>query len=91
MAVPIPLQFSAPDCTSWHQALDLLVDAEAGSLCAARATAHGADCPSCAQRMAAARAYQRAVRRAGDSERAPAALREAVLASLRGVRRSQTP
>lgn len=89
MAVPLP--FPAPDCTDWHQALDALVDGESGSLCAARAEAHAAECPRCARRLAAARAYKRVMRRAGDAERAPSELREAVMTSLRGVRRSRTP
>ncbi|MCE9603050.1 MAG: hypothetical protein K8S21_12675 [Gemmatimonadetes bacterium] len=91
MAVPISHPFAGPDCTGWHQTLDALVDGEAGSLCSARAEAHAAECPACARRLAAAHAYKRALRRAGDAERAPIELRESVMASLRGVRRSRTP
>lgn len=90
MAVPISHPIPGPDCTGWHQTLDALVDGEAGSLCSARADAHAAECPPCARRLDAARAYKRAMRRTGDAELAPIELRESVMASLRGVRRSQT-
>jgi mycothiol system anti-sigma-R factor len=87
-----PISCSHPDdlCAAFLDALPAVVDGEVGSLCAARAEAHAARCPSCARRFAGARAYKRVLRRAGESERAPAELRDAVMASLRGVRGSRT-
>lgn len=90
MAVPISLEFPSPDCMHWCQALDALADGEIASLCAARAEVHVAGCACCARRLAAKRAYKQALRRVGDSERAPLELRAAVMASLRGVRGSRT-
>lgn len=90
MALPISYGHSDARCASFLDVLSAVMDGEVGSLCAARAEAHAAGCPSCARRFAAARAYKRVLRRAGESERAPAELRDAVMASLRGVRGSRT-
>lgn len=90
MALPIPHGHPDARCSAFLDALDAVVDGEVGSLCEARAEAHAAVCPSCARRFAAARAYKRVLRRAGESARAPAELRDAVMASLRGVRGSRT-
>lgn len=84
------LRLPDPRCSTFHAAIDAMVDGEIGSLCAARAEAHVAGCPSCARRLASARAYKRVTRRAGEAERAPAALRRAVMDSLRGERGSRT-
>lgn len=88
----LPISYGQPDahCAAFLDSLDAVVDGEVGSLCAVRAEAHAARCPSCARRFAAARAYKRVLRRAGRSERAPTELRDAVMASLRGVRGSRT-
>jgi mycothiol system anti-sigma-R factor len=90
MAVRIPHRLPDPRCAAFLAALDAVVDGEAGSLCEARAEAHAASCPPCARRYAAARAYKRVLRRVGEAARAPVELRDAVLASLRGVRGSRT-
>lgn len=90
MAHPIFHGHPDPRCVAFLDSLDAVVDGEVGSLCTARAEAHAARCPSCARRLAGARAYKRVLRRAGESERAPAELRDAVMASLRGVRGSRT-
>lgn len=88
----LPISHAQPDalCAAFLDSLHAVVDGEVGSLCEARAEAHAARCPSCARRFAGARAYKRVLHRAGQSERAPAELRDAVMASLRGVRGSRT-
>jgi len=90
MAVPVSYEAADSDCTAWHDAIAALADGELGSLCAARTEAHLAGCAHCARRVAEARAYKRVLRRVGESERAPAELRDTVMAALRGARGSRT-
>ena len=78
------------DCTTFLAALDAVVDGEADALAVARAEVHAQACAPCAARLAGARAYRRRLRHAGDAERAPSELREAVLAAMRGMHGSRT-
>jgi anti-sigma factor RsiW len=90
MAVPSRLESPDSACAVFRTAFDAVVDGETGSLCAARLEAHVAACAPCARRLAAARSRKRRLRAIGEAERAPTALHDAVMASLRGVRGSRT-
>lgn len=90
MSVPPSPRPDPSDCSLFHAALDAVVDGEADTLRVARTEAHAQACAPCARRLAAARAYKRRLRQAGEGERAPAELRDAVLAAMRGMHGSRT-
>lgn len=82
----LPLNDPGADCAAIRALVDDVVAQEADAVTVARVEAHTARCASCRFAMAAARAYRRAMRRVGASERAPQGLRDRVLGLLHETR-----
>ncbi len=68
-----------------------MVADEADAVSVARVEAHAARCAGCRFALAQARAYRRALRRAGRNERAPASLRERAVSLLHETRDPRGP
>ena len=79
------------DCAAILALVDDVVAQEADAVSVARVDAHAAHCARCRRALAAARAYRRAMRRVGASERAPDSLRERVLGHLHETREQRGP
>ncbi|WKW13081.1 zf-HC2 domain-containing protein [Pseudogemmatithrix spongiicola] len=79
------------DCTAIRAHVDDVVAQEADAVTVARVEAHAARCAACRHVMAAARAYRRAMRRVGASERAPATLRERAITLMHETRDPRGP
>lgn len=89
MQDPLRISDLPDDCAAFRSQLDDLTAEEADAMTAARADAHAAGCAACRHALASARAYRRAMRRLGDTTRAPSSLRaraQEVLRELRGPR-----
>lgn len=79
------------DCAEIRAHVDDVVAQEADAVTVARVEAHAARCPSCRLALAAARAYRRAMRRLGVSERAPSTLHTRVLGLMHETRDQRGP
>ena len=74
------------DCAAILALVDDVVAMDADAVSVARVEAHAAHCAACRFALASARAYRRAMRRVGSSERAPQRLRERALDLLHETR-----
>ncbi len=79
------------DCAAIRALVDDVVAGEADALSVARVEAHASTCSGCRFAMAQARAYRRAMRRVGRSERAPGELRQRALDLLHETREPRGP
>jgi anti-sigma factor (TIGR02949 family) len=87
----LPQNDRGADCAAIRLVIDDVAAHEADAVTVARVDAHAARCPSCRFALAAARAYRRAMRRVGASERAPQGLRERALGLLHETRDPRGP
>jgi anti-sigma factor (TIGR02949 family) len=87
----LPLNDLGADCAAIRALVDDVVAQEADAVTVARVEAHAARCAGCRFTLAAARAYRRALRRVGASERAPSELRDRVLGLLHETRDPRGP
>lgn len=87
----LPLTDSEADCAEIRAHVDDVVAMEADAVTMARVDAHASRCAACRHVLAAARAYRRALRRVGASERAPATLRHRVLDLMHETRDPRGP
>lgn len=87
----IPLNDASADCAPIRLLIDDVVAQEADAVSVARVDAHAARCAACRHALAAARAYRRAMRRVGASERAPQELRERMQGLLQQERDPRGP
>lgn len=87
----LSLNDPAADCAAIRALVDDVVAQEADAVTVARVEAHAARCAACRFALAAARAYRRAMRRVGASERAPQGLRDRVLDLLYETRETRGP
>lgn len=78
-------------CAAIRAHVDDVVAQEADAVTVARVEAHAARCAECRHVLAAARAYRRAMRRVGASERAPSAVRERAITLMHETRDSRGP
>ncbi len=85
-----PLPSPHFDCAVFATHLDAILDGESDAVTTARAESHVDACADCRQRMTSALRYKQMMRRLGERLHASGALRETVLASLRGARGSKT-
>lgn len=89
MQDPLRISDLPDDCAAFRSQLDDLTAEQADAVSAARADAHAAVCAACRHALAAARAYRRAMRRVGETARAPSNLRTRAQEVLREVRGSR--
>lgn len=87
----LPLKDPEADCAAIRAHVDDVVAMEADAVTVARVDAHAARCAACRRVIAAARAYRRALRRVGASERAPATLRHRAIDLMHETRESRGP
>ncbi len=80
-----------PDCTAFLATLEAVVDGESDAATVTRSESHAAGCDECRRGLEVARAYRRRLRRVGDGERAPDALRAQVMDATHGMQGSPTP
>lgn len=87
----LPQNDRGADCAAIRLVIDDVVAHEADAVTVARVETHATRCPSCRFALAAARAYRRAMRRVGASERAPQGLRDRALGLMHETRDPRGP
>lgn len=87
----LPRNDAGADCAAIRALVDDVVSGEADAVSVARVDAHAAQCPPCRFALAHARAFRRAMRRVGQSERAPQSLRQRAIGLLHETRDSRGP
>jgi anti-sigma factor RsiW len=85
----IPPNLSTAHCATIRALIDDVVAGASDATLVSRVEAHVSTCPPCRVALAAARAYQRAMRRVGRAVRASQALRQRAVNLLRDVRGTQ--
>ena len=87
----LPPHEPSGECAEIRAHVDDVVAQEADAVTVARVETHAARCPACRRALAASRAYRRAMRRVGASERAPSTLHTRVLGLMQETRDPRGP